>query len=53
MSATAFGPSTIGALNLVSGQTHGATPNRITDNLTGDVVNGTVVGDSDPAYDEC
>jgi phospholipase C len=48
-----FGPSTVGALNLVSGQTHGATPTKITDNLTGEVANGTVIGDPDPAYDDC
>jgi phospholipase C len=50
---TAFGPSTPGALNLVSGQTHGATPMKPTDNLTGEVANGTVIGDPDPAYDDC
>jgi phospholipase C len=50
---TTFGPSTPGALNLVSGQTHGATPTKITDNLTNEVVNGTVIGDPDPAYDDC
>jgi phospholipase C len=50
---TTFGPSTPGALNLVSGQTHGATPTNITDNLTNEVANGTVIGDPDPAYDDC
>jgi phospholipase C len=34
---TTFVPSTPGALNLVSGQTHGATPTKITDNLTNEV----------------
>ena len=42
---TTFGPSTPGALNLVSGQTHGATP-------TNKVANGTVIDDPDPAYDD-
>ena len=46
---TVFGPSTPGALNLISGQTHGALPINISDN----VVNGTVIGDPDPLYDNC
>jgi phospholipase C len=44
-----FGPSTPGALNLVSGQTHGATPAV----LAGVADNGTDYGDADPTYDEC
>jgi phospholipase C len=44
-----FGPSTPGALNLVAGQTHGATPPAIPDM----VANGTVIGDPDPALDDC
>jgi phospholipase C len=44
-----FGPSTPGALNLVSGQTHGATPAS----LAGSVSNGSVIGDPRPALDEC
>ncbi|MFL5627977.1 MAG: phospholipase C [Ktedonobacteraceae bacterium] len=46
---TVFGPSTPGALNLVSGQTHGATPATIPN----DVSNGTMIGDARPAYDDC
>ncbi len=46
---TTFGPSTVGALNLVSGQTQGATPAS----LSGVVANGTVIGDADPTYDDC
>ena len=59
---TVFGPSTPGALNLISGQTGGATPL----NAAGQVVNpsgavgsqdangaGTVFGDPDPFYDGC
>ena len=46
---TTFGPSTPGVLNLVSGQTHGATPAV----LSGVTDNGTIYGDADPAYDEC
>jgi phospholipase C len=44
-----FGPSTPGALNLISGQTHGATPTQI----PGNVSNSTVIGDPRPALDEC
>ena len=46
---TVFGPSTPGALNLVSGQTHGATATG----TTGKVANGTLIGDLDPTYDDC
>jgi phospholipase C len=46
---TVFGPSAPGAINLVSGQTHGATP----DTLPGDVSNGTIIGDVNPAFDDC
>jgi phospholipase C len=46
---TEFGPSTPGALNLVSGQTHGATPAQLPDNTS----QGSVIGDPDPAYDDC
>ncbi len=60
---TTFGPSTPGALNLVSGQTHGAialdpvTLQRTTDPYA--VVDpnangvGTIINDPDPAYDDC
>jgi phospholipase C len=44
-----FGPSTPGHLNLVSGQTYGASPSNISDN----VANGTVIGDPDPNLDDC
>lgn len=52
---TTFGPSTPGALNLISGQTNGVTS---TLNGTGDEVDGgagslTVVGDADPIGDVC
>ncbi len=46
---TTFGPSTPGALNLVSGQTNGAMPA----DLAGAVVMGSVVGDARPALDDC
>ncbi|MGC4112580.1 MAG: alkaline phosphatase family protein [Nocardioides sp.] len=62
---TTFGPSTPGALNLVSGQTHGF---EEVDSVTGTQVPtpgtyvlaspdsngvGTVINDPDPAYDDC
>ena len=47
---TQFGPSTPGALNVTSGQTHGA----ITVGGTSPTVaNGTDISDIDPAYDLC
>jgi phospholipase C len=46
---TTFGPSSPGALNLVAGQTHGATPT----NLAHKIVNGTLITDLDPTYDDC
>ena len=53
---TNFGPSTVGLINLASGQTNGAVA---TLNGTGDEVNGgsdgslTVIGDPDPIGDVC
>jgi phospholipase C len=46
---TVFGPSSPGHINLISGQTHGATPAEIPD----EVANGTMIGDPDPTYDDC
>src|SRR5258708_1322093 len=46
---TTFGPSTPGALNLISGQTHGT----ITPDSAGNVANGTIIGDPRPLYDDC
>jgi len=46
--STTFGPSTPGALNLISGQTHGFA--RTSPAVT---VNGTVIGDPQPAGDRC
>jgi phospholipase C len=54
--STSFGPSTVGAINLFSGQTNGVSA---TLNGTGQEVNGgsdaslTVVGDPDPIGDTC
>ena len=41
------GPSTPGAINVISGQTHGAVPTQI----TGTVEQGSVISDDDPAED--
>jgi len=52
---TTYGPSTPGALNLISGQTHGAINNANgTGALIGDGYNGmTDISDADPAGDMC
>src|SRR5579883_711480 len=50
---TTFGPSTPGALNLVSGQTHGITPASLSNGEELLVSSGTVIGDPDPALDDC
>jgi len=65
---TTFGPSTLGALNLVAGQTHGATGScahaapaakcRVADGrlLLGDeleVLEATIIGDPQPEFDDC
>jgi phospholipase C len=56
-----FGPSTPGALNLISGQTAGADLKHSIDDAGGDLANdvlqlpgnATVIGDADPFYDDC
>jgi len=62
---TVFGPSTPGALNLISGQTHGVTsidPKTGQQTATPDAYTvaspdakgvGTVINDPDPAHDDC
>ncbi|MEH0109766.1 alkaline phosphatase family protein [Tersicoccus sp. MR15.9] len=62
---TTFGPSTPGALNLVSGQTHGvreftATGKRVVPTASDYTVRqpdatgtGTMINDPDPVYDDC
>jgi phospholipase C len=60
---TVFGPSTPGALNLISGQTHGVyavnpvTHAKVTDAYTVASPNaegvGTIITDPDPAFDDC
>src|SRR5260370_38616369 len=52
--STPFGPSTPGALNLIAGQTHGATVTA--GNAAGNVSpGGSVIGDPrpDPSLDDC
>ena len=48
--STQFGPSTPGALNLISGQTNGTTAHGGTSSA---VANGTMIGDAEPLYDQC
>jgi phospholipase C len=53
--STGFGPSTVGALNLIAGQTNGVSH---VENGTGDETDGsagslTVIGDPDPYLDVC
>ena len=51
---TNFGPSTPGALNVVSGMTGGVDPAATNSNTGADEVTaGSVVGDPDPFYDDC
>src|SRR5215469_1444745 len=47
--SSTFGPSTPGALNLISGQTHGAT----TPDVANTIANGTIIGDPRPLNDDC
>jgi phospholipase C len=51
--STTFGPSTPGALHLISGQTHGAT--LVSGSAAGNVSSGSVIGDPRPALalDDC
>jgi phospholipase C len=50
---TTFGPSTPGALNLIAGNTHGATPEDLEARDENISVKGTVIGDADPQFDDC
>jgi phospholipase C len=53
MFGTNFGPSTPGALNVISGMTGGVDPATSLNNTTDDVISGSVIGDPDPAFDDC
>jgi phospholipase C len=46
---TTFGPSSPGAINLISGQTNGADPT----NSPGNTVDGSLIGDPRPRNDDC
>jgi phospholipase C len=46
---TTYGPSHIGVLNLVSGQTHGAVATQ----PTSAIIDGTMIGNVEPSYDDC
>src|SRR5271168_657843 len=51
---TNFGPSSPGAINVTSGMTGNADPvASATAIAEGDVVNNSLIGDADPAYDDC
>ena len=49
--ATNWGSSAVGAINLVSGQTHGASIDH--DAKNADVIAGTVIGNPRPLLDDC
>jgi phospholipase C len=51
-----YGPSTVGALNLIAGQTAGANVNALVSSSGSTeylVASGTVIGDVQPQYDDC
>jgi phospholipase C len=50
---TGFGPSTPGALNLISGNTHGVVPATLAAGAYVMVAEGTMIGDPDPTFDDC
>ncbi|HWZ48497.1 MAG TPA: alkaline phosphatase family protein [Herbaspirillum sp.] len=49
---TTYGPSSPGAINLISGQTHGVQADSAGLHSKG-VMDGTVIGDDQPLYDDC
>jgi phospholipase C len=51
--STEFGPSTLGALNLISGQTGGAMVAHDAGSAAAVIRNGTLIGDIRPALDDC
>jgi len=50
---TTFGPSTPGAINLISGNTNGANPPDLTVNGEIDTIAGSVIADPQPTGDVC
>lgn len=55
--ATTYGPSVLGHINLVSGNTHGAlivNPKPSNETRTSDrIINGTIIANKDPVFDDC
>ena len=51
--STTFSPSAPGAINLVSGQTHGAIPENLEDDGIIFTIDGTFINDADPVFDKC
>lgn len=51
--STCFTPSAPGAVNIISGQTHGATPPNLSDATEVVTVDGTLIADPDPTFDKC
>jgi phospholipase C len=51
--STTFTPSTPGAINLISGQTHGAIPADLSFKGRTITVDGTLINDIDPTFDKC
>ncbi len=51
--STTMTPSAPGAINLVSGQTHGAIPPNLTVGQEVFTIDGTLIDDADPAFDIC
>ena len=55
---TTFGPSVLGHINLISGNTNGAViidprQNETLINDGSQIINSTLIGNKDPAYDDC
>ncbi len=48
-----FGSSTPGHINLISGQTHGASPLNLKESGINFVVNGTLISDANPILEGC
>jgi phospholipase C len=53
--ASNFGTTVMGHLNLIAGQTHGATTGATppTNSISGKVINGSVIVNVDPIFDDC
>lgn len=50
---TTFTPSAPGAINLISGQTHGAHPANLVVGTKIYTIDGTLIDDADPHFDKC